>query len=104
MIQQETIDMGTPASQPVIPNQPDLLAYGIQDLGLFNTYWRASYLAAFGVQAPEWDPTRVGKTWFDTSVDIGARQRGAVQDRRPGHQGSLGIAANGPAWRRRRPR
>lgn len=61
--------MGTPASLPVIPPQPDLLAYGIQELGLFSTYSRDSYLAEFGVQALAWDPTRVQKTWFDTSVD-----------------------------------
>lgn len=64
--------MGTPASQPTIPKQPDLLAYGIQDLGLFSTYSRDSYLVAFGVQAPPWDPMRVRKTWFDTTVDTSA--------------------------------
>src|SRR5271154_5931030 len=58
-----------PVSQPVIPAQPDLLAYGIQELALFVSYTRDSYLAAFGVQAPAWDPTRVKKTWFDTTVD-----------------------------------
>ncbi len=61
--------MATPASLPVIPPQPDLLAYGIQELGLFNTYTRESYLATFGAQAPAWDTSRVTKTWFDTSVD-----------------------------------
>ena len=46
--------MATPTSLPVIPPQPDLLAYGIQELGLFNTYTRDSYLLTFGVQAPAW--------------------------------------------------
>lgn len=61
--------MATPTSLPVIPPQPDLLAYGIQELGLFKTCTRGSYVSTFGVQAPAWDPTRVTKTWFDTSVD-----------------------------------
>lgn len=61
--------MSTPVSQPVIPPQPDLECYGIQELGLFVTYTRDSYLAAFAVQAPAWDPARVTKTWFDTTVD-----------------------------------
>ncbi len=59
----------TPVSQPVIPAQPDLLAYGVQELALFVSYTRDSYLAAWGVQAPAWDPTRVKKSWFDTTVD-----------------------------------
>jgi hypothetical protein len=61
--------MSTPVSQPVVPAQPDLLAYGIQALGLFTTYTRATYFTAFGVQAPAWDPSRVTKTWFDSTVD-----------------------------------
>jgi hypothetical protein len=61
--------MSTPVSQPVIPPQPDLEAYGVQELALFNTYTRATYQAAFGVQAPAWDPTRLTKTWFDSTVD-----------------------------------
>lgn len=61
--------MSTPVSQPVIPAQPDLLAYSVDDLGLFSNFTRASYQAAFGVQAPAWDPTRLTKTWFDSTVD-----------------------------------
>lgn len=61
--------MSTPVSQPVTPAQPDLECYGIQSLALFVSYTRDSYLAAFGVQAPVWDPTRVTKTWFDSTVD-----------------------------------
>ena len=61
--------MGTPVSRPVIPAQPNLLAYGISQLALFENYTRESYLAAFGVQAPAWDPSRVRKNWFDSSVD-----------------------------------
>ncbi len=70
--------MSTPTSQPVVPPQPNQLAYGISQLGLFSTYTRASYLAAFGVQAPAWDPTRVRKTWFDSTVDISAPTNVAV--------------------------
>lgn len=61
--------MSTPVSQPVVPAQPDTLAYSIEDLALFVSYTRASYLAAFGVQAPAWDATRLTKTWFDTTVN-----------------------------------
>src|SRR6185437_16149403 len=61
--------MSTPVSQPAIPPQPDLLAYAIDALGLFTSYTRDSYFAAFGVQAPAWDPSRVKKTWFDSTVD-----------------------------------
>jgi hypothetical protein len=61
--------MSTPVSAPVTPPQPDEECYGIQALALFVTYTRDSYLAAFGVQAPAWDPTRLTKTWFDTTVD-----------------------------------
>lgn len=70
--------MSTPMSQPVIPAQPDTLAYGIQQLGLFVSYTRDSYLAAFGVQAPAWDPTRLTKTWFDTTVDTSSPTNVAV--------------------------
>jgi len=61
--------MSTPVSQPVIPPQPDLLAYSTTALGLFVPYTRESYLAAFGLQAPPWDPSRVKKAWFDSTVD-----------------------------------
>jgi hypothetical protein len=59
----------TPVSIPIVPAQPDLLAYGIQELALFANFTRDSYLAAFGIQAPAWDPSRVRKTWFDSTVD-----------------------------------
>lgn len=61
--------MTTLISQPVIPPQPDSLAYGIQDLGLFSSYTRDSYLAAFGIQAPAWNPAWPAKSWFDSTVD-----------------------------------
>jgi hypothetical protein len=63
------ISMSTPVSQPVIPAQPDLLAYGVQDLALFVSFSRDTYLSAFDVQAPAWDPTRLQKTWFDSTAD-----------------------------------
>jgi len=62
--------MTTPESKPVNPPQPDLLAYSLDSLGLFVAYTRASYLAAFGAQAPAWDPARLTKTWFDSTVDV----------------------------------
>ena len=65
-------------SRPVTPAQPNLLAYGVQELALFVSYTRDSYQTAFGVQAPAWDPTRLTKTWFDTSVDASKATNVAV--------------------------
>lgn len=56
-----------PVSLPVIPAQPNKPVYGFGDLGLFVAYTRDSYKAEFGVDAPNWDPSRPVKTWFDTS-------------------------------------
>lgn len=55
----------TPAAQP----QPNQETFPIDALALFHTYTRDSYLAAFGVAAPPWDPTRLSKSWFDSTVD-----------------------------------
>ena len=70
--------MSNPISQPVVPAQPNLAAYGVQDLALFKTCTRESYHAAFGIQAPAWDPTRLKKTWFDSTVDVSAPGNVAV--------------------------
>lgn len=59
----------TPLSQPVTPAQPDLETYGFGELALFKTYTRESYRAAFGIEAPAYDPARVIKTWFDSTAD-----------------------------------
>ena len=59
----------TPTSVPVVPAQPVQANYSAAQLGLFQTFTRDSYLATFGVQAPVWDPTRVDKYWFDSTVD-----------------------------------
>jgi len=59
-----------PVSQPVIPAQPSTEFYGVQELALFQAYSRDSYLAAFGVQAAAYDPTRRRKSWFDSTVDV----------------------------------
>src|ERR1700676_1207384 len=61
--------MSTPVSQPVTPVQPNQEVYGIQELGLFSTYSRDTYLALFGIEAPAWDPSRVTKTWFVSTGD-----------------------------------
>ncbi len=61
--------MSNPVSQPVIPSQPNLEVYGIQELGLFKTYTRDTYRVAFETEAPPWDPARVTKIWFDSTVD-----------------------------------
>ena len=59
-----------PVSQPVVPAQPGTEFYNIQDLVLFKTYSRDTYRAAFGMEAPAYDPARVIKTWFDSTVDV----------------------------------
>jgi hypothetical protein len=59
-----------PISQPVIPAQPSTEFYSIQDLALFKIYSRESYRTAFGVDAPAYDPARLRKSWFDSSVDL----------------------------------
>jgi hypothetical protein len=61
--------MSNPVSLPVIPPQPGQGAYGFAALALFQTYTRDTYRAAFGVQAPPWDPSRSAKFWFDSSAD-----------------------------------
>ena len=61
----------SPASLPVTPAQPDLPSYGIPALNLFQTWTRASYLAAFGIQAPPYDNTQPTRTWFDSSAQPG---------------------------------
>lgn len=61
--------MSNPASVPAVPAQPNLEVYSIQALGLFQTFTRDTYQSSFGVQAPAWDPARLRKTWFDSTVD-----------------------------------
>jgi hypothetical protein len=78
MIFQEGKSMSIPISGPLVPAQPHQLAYGVSQLALFPTYTRESYLAAFGVQAPAWDPSRVRKTWFDSTVDTSDPANAAV--------------------------
>ena len=64
--------ISTPAAQP----QPNQETFSIDALALFHTYTRESYRSAFGVDAPAWDPTRLSKSWFDSTVD--ASQPGNV--------------------------
>jgi hypothetical protein len=59
--------LAAPGSHPTVPAQPNLPDYGFGFLALFTSYTRASYLAAFGLQAPNWDATKAPKAWFDTS-------------------------------------
>ncbi len=56
-------------SIPITPTQPNQAQYGLDSLALFKRYTRDSFLAAFGEQAPPFDPTKKPKDWFDTSVD-----------------------------------
>src|SRR5579862_2639033 len=61
--------MSTPVSQPVIPPQPNLEIYGFGALELFRSFTRDTYRSAFGVEAPAWEPSRLKKGWFDSTVD-----------------------------------
>jgi hypothetical protein len=77
--------MSHPVSQPVVPAQPSTEFFTIQDLALFKSYSRESYRAAFGVEAPAYDPARRRKSWFDSTVDVSdpnnvATYRIAAQD------------------------
>ena len=58
-----------PVSVPVVPFQPNQANYPVDALALFQTFTRGSYLAAFGVQAPAWNPLWPTKSWFDSTVD-----------------------------------
>jgi hypothetical protein len=62
--------MSKPISQPVVAVQPNQQYYGTQELSLFKTFSRDTYLATFGVQAPAYDPSRLIKSWFDSTVDL----------------------------------
>jgi hypothetical protein len=61
--------MSNPVSVPAAPSQPNQQFYGGAALNLFQTYDRATYLQAFGVQAPTYDPSRPSKGWFDSTQD-----------------------------------
>jgi hypothetical protein len=61
--------MTLPHSYSVIPAQPKQDSYGFSELALFKSYSRESFRAAFGAEAPPFDPARLIKTWFDSSAD-----------------------------------
>lgn len=61
----------TPVSLPVTPPVPNQATYSPADLWLFQTYTRASFLAAFGFEAPVYDPSQLTRNWFDTSASPG---------------------------------
>ena len=61
--------MSNPISQPAAPPQPSQAFYGVQELELFKTFTRETYRSAFGVEPPLYDPARVIKAWFDSTVD-----------------------------------
>ena len=58
------------SSLPVVQPQPEREIYGLTDVRLFKEFTRSEYKAEYGVEAPEFDPTRRPKTWFDSSVDL----------------------------------
>jgi hypothetical protein len=61
--------MTIPRSEPVIPVQPNQPSYGFSELSLFKNYTREGFRAAFGIDAPPFDPARLIKTWFDSTAD-----------------------------------
>ena len=80
-----------PVSQPLVPAQPGTEFYNLQDLALFREYSRDSYRAAFGLEAPAYDPSRVLKSWFDSTVDIADPGNVAVYRTVAQDQGGNGI-------------
>ncbi len=70
--------MSNLVSQPVVPAQPSTQFYTIQDLALFKSYSRDSYRAAFAAEAPAYDPTRLRKSWFDSTADVSSPNNVAV--------------------------
>jgi hypothetical protein len=61
--------MSNPVSVPAAASQPNQQFYGGAALNLFQTYDRASYFQAFGVQPPTYDSSRPSKAWFDSTQD-----------------------------------
>lgn len=61
--------MTTPVCVPQNPAQPDQAIYALTALETVPTFTRESYLAAFGVQAPDFDASLPPKYWFDSTAD-----------------------------------
>ncbi|MEO8098126.1 MAG: hypothetical protein ABI811_10525 [Acidobacteriota bacterium] len=61
--------MTIPISKATIPAQPNAPSYGFGELALFRNYTRETFRAAFGIQAPAFDPARLIKAWFDSTVE-----------------------------------
>lgn len=58
-----------PVSIPIDPAIPAASFYPLSSLYLLPVYHtREEYEAAYGVQAPPWDPSRPRKHWMDTSA------------------------------------
>lgn len=72
--------MTTPVCVPQNPAQPDQAIYGFSALQTVPVFTRASYLAAFGVQAPDFDAAKPPKYWFDSSVDTSNAANVAIYD------------------------
>ena len=77
-----------PVSEPLHPAQPDAESYPVSALALFKSFSRDSYRAAFGLDAPAFDPSRPAKTWFDSTADVSRGSNVAVY-RVAGPDGSI---------------
>ena len=93
-----------PVSQPVVPAQPNQELYSVQDLALFKTYSRDSYRAAFGLEAPAYDPARLLKSWFDSTVDVSDPGNVAVYHVVARIRMAMGSCGRSSCRRKRRPR
>lgn len=63
--------MKLPESLPKVPARPDAAThYGVQELYLFPRLTRAIFRATYGEPAPQYNPSRRIKRWFDTSPHI----------------------------------
>ena len=79
--------MSAPVSVPVVPAQPNQAVYGLHALELFHDFSadprvkpRDAYVQAFGVPAPNWDPSWPAQYWFDSSVDVSKPDNMAVYE------------------------
>lgn len=70
--------MNTPVCVPQNPAQPDQAIYGLSALETVPGFTRESYLATFGVQAPNFDAGKPPKYWFDSTADTSAAGNVAV--------------------------
>jgi hypothetical protein len=85
----------TPTCTRVIPPPLTLAANPTTALNIASTFNRPSYLAQFGVEAPDEDPTLPLKTWFLTDVPAPGETFSILEGYNPMSVGSLAATQ---AW------